>query len=149
PEKVSRPFDRWRDGYVVGEGSAVYTLEELEHARRRGAKIYAELVGYGAAFDRDRDGKGLARALRAALNDAGMGPEDVDHINAHGLSTVAEDIWEARGIQEVFGNCAEPVPVFAAKSYFGNMGAGAGLVELTASILALQQGVLPATLNYE
>jgi 3-oxoacyl-[acyl-carrier-protein] synthase II len=149
PEKVSRPFDRWRDGFVAGEGGGVFILEELEHAKKRGAHIYAELVGYGAAFDRDRDGRGVARAVRAAMEDAGIGPDEVDHINAHGMSTVPEDIWEARGLQMVFGSCREPVPVFAGKSYFGNMGAGGSLVELTASILALKEGLVPPTLNYE
>jgi len=149
PEKVSRPFDRRRDGFVVGEGSGVMILEELEHAKKRGAKVYAELVGYASAFDRDLDGKGVARAIRAALKDANVGPEEIDHVNAHGASTVTDDIWEARGIDEVFGHRADPVPVFAGKSYFGNMGAGSCLVELTASVLALHRGVMPATLNYQ
>jgi len=110
--------------------------------------VYAELVGFGAAFDRDHNGKGLARAIRAALADAGIGPEQVDHINANGLSTQRADIWEARGLVEVFG--ASPGPaVFAPKSYFGNLGAGSGTNELAASVLALYHGLLPATLNYE
>jgi 3-oxoacyl-[acyl-carrier-protein] synthase II len=149
PDKAARPFDRQRDGLVVGEGAAVLVLEELEHARRRGARICAELVGFGAAFDRAHTGKGLARAARAALARAGIGPEQIDHVNAHGLSTVEADTWEARGLQEVFGGCNPPVPVFAPKSYFGNLGAGSGLAELSASLLALTQGVVPATLNYE
>jgi 3-oxoacyl-[acyl-carrier-protein] synthase II len=149
PEKASRPFDRGRDGMVLGEGAGVLVLEELEHARRRGARIYAEMVGFGASFDRDRSGAGLARAIRAALNDAGIGPGDVDHINAQGCSVVDLDAWEARGLQEVFGDCHPAVPVFAAKSYFGNLGAGSGTSELAASLLALQHGQLPATLNYE
>jgi 3-oxoacyl-[acyl-carrier-protein] synthase II len=149
PERVSRPFDRDREGMVVGEGAGVFVLEELEHARRRGARVYAELVGFGAAFDRERSGAGLARAVRVALAEAGIGPEDVDHINAQGFSTVAEDAWEARGLQEVFGACRPPVPVFAAKSYFGHLGAGSGTTELAASVLALEHGQLPATLNYE
>jgi 3-oxoacyl-[acyl-carrier-protein] synthase II len=149
PQAASRPFDGLRDGLVLGEGSAVFLLEELEHARARGARIYAELVGFGASFDRDRSGPGLARAIRAALAEARLEPEAIDHINAQGFSTVAEDAWEARGIHEVFGRCAEPVPVFAAKSYFGNLGAGGGTTELAASLLALGHGQLPATLNYE
>jgi 3-oxoacyl-[acyl-carrier-protein] synthase II len=149
PEKACRPFDRRRDGLVLGEGATVLVLEELEHARRRGARIYAELVGFGSAFDRRRDGSGLARAARAALAEAGVGPEEIDHVNAHGLGTVAAVAWEARGLHEVFGACREPVPVFAAKSYLGNLGAGSGTTELAASVLALRHGLVPATLNYE
>jgi 3-oxoacyl-[acyl-carrier-protein] synthase II len=147
PEKACRPFDRRRDGLVIGEGGGVLVLEELEHARRRGAKIYAELVGYGAAFDRARSGAGLARAVQAALKQAGVGPEEIDHVNAHGLSTIAADVMEARGLGQVFGDGR--VPVFAPKSYFGNLGAGASTTELAASLLALEHGLVPATLNYE
>ena len=149
PARACRPFDRHRDGLVIGEGAAVLVLEELEHARRRGATIYAEVVGFGAAFDRKKTGAGLARAVRAALADAGIGPGAVDHVNAHGLSTVEADAWEARGLGEVFGGAREPVPVFAPKSYLGNLGAGAGTTELAASVLALRHGLVPATLNYE
>jgi 3-oxoacyl-[acyl-carrier-protein] synthase II len=149
PEKACRPFDRSRDGIVLGEGGGVLILEEREHARRRGARIYAEVVGFGAAFDRERTGAGLARAVRAALAEAGIGPEDVDHVNAQGFSGVKSDSWEAQGLLEVFGNCRPPVPVFAPKSYFGNLGAGAGTTELAASVLALAHGVCPPTLNYE
>jgi 3-oxoacyl-[acyl-carrier-protein] synthase II len=149
PEKACRPFDRRRDGLILGEGAGVLVLEEAEHARRRGAKIYAELVGFGSSFDREHSGKGLARAMRTALERAGVGPQDIDHINAHGLSTVEGDAWEARGLEEVFGACNPAVPVFAPKSYFGNLGAGSGLSELAASLLAVVQGVVPATLNYE
>jgi 3-oxoacyl-[acyl-carrier-protein] synthase II len=149
PEKACRPFDRRRDGLVLGEGAAVLVLEDLEHARKRGARIYAEVVGFGAAFDRRKTGAGLARAVRAALADAAIGPEDIDHINAHGLSSVEGDAWEARGLEEVFGNRREPVPVFAAKSYLGNLGAGSGTTELAASVVAMQHGAVPATLNYE
>ncbi len=147
PEKACRPFDRQRDGTVLGEGAGVLVLEELEHARKRGARIYAEVVGFGAAFDGKRSGAGLARALRAALAEAGIGPQDIDHVNASGFSTVPNDIWEARAIQEVFGNCR--TPVFAAKSYFGSLGAGSATAELAASLLALKEGVVPRTLNYE
>jgi 3-oxoacyl-[acyl-carrier-protein] synthase II len=147
PEKASRPFDRRRDGIVVGEGGGIFVLEEREHAVRRGARIYAEVVGFGAAFDRDRSGAGLARAVRAALNEAGIGPEDVDHVNAHGLSSVEGDVWEANGLREVFGNTS--VRVFAPTSYTGNLGAGSGTAELAMSLLALRHGQLPPTLNYE
>jgi 3-oxoacyl-[acyl-carrier-protein] synthase II len=149
PEKACRPFDRDRDGLVVGEGAGVFVLEELEHAQRRNARIYAEVVGFGASFDRDRNGPGLARAIRAALAEAKVNADEIDHINAQGFSTVEEDIWEARGIQEIFGSCRPAVPVFAPKSYFGNLGAGGGTTELAASLLALERGTLPATLNYE
>jgi 3-oxoacyl-[acyl-carrier-protein] synthase II len=149
PEKACRPFDLRRDGLVIGEGAAVLVLEDLEHARKRGARIYAEIVGFGAAFDRQKSGAGLAQAIRAALADAGIGPEDIDHINAHGLSTVQGDAWEARGLQAIFGNLREPVPVFAPKSYIGNLGAGSGTTELAASVVAMQHAAIPATLNYE
>jgi 3-oxoacyl-[acyl-carrier-protein] synthase II len=147
PARACRPFDRRRDGLVLGEGAAVFALEDLAHARKRGARIYAELVGFGSAFDRKRDGDGLARAVRAALADAGVGPEDIDHVNAHGLSTRASDAWEARGLARVFGD--RPVPVVAVKSYVGNAGAGGGTIELAAGVLALYHGVTPPTLNYE
>jgi 3-oxoacyl-[acyl-carrier-protein] synthase II len=121
----------------------------LEHAKHRGVRIYAEVVGFGAAFDPPRSGDGVARAVRAALNDAGIGPEDVDHVNAHGTGAVELDAWEARGLVQVFGNCKQPVPVFAGKSYFGNVGAGGSTIELVASLLALGHGQLPPTLNYQ
>jgi 3-oxoacyl-[acyl-carrier-protein] synthase II len=149
PEKACRPFDKGRDGFVLGEGATVLVLEELEHARRRGARLYAEVVGFGASFDRGRKGPGLARAIRAALGEAGVAPEEIDHVNAHGVGSVEGDAWEARAIREVFGNCKAPVPVFAAKSYIGNLGAGGAPSELAASLLAFQHGLVPATLNYE
>lgn len=146
PEKACRPFDKSRDGVVIGEGAGVLCVEELEHARRRGAAIVAELLGFGAAFDSGRTGKGLARAIRAALAQAGVAPGDVDHVNANGLGSQTLDTWEARGIYEVFG---QATPVWAVKSYMGSLGAGSPLVELGASVLALQHGMLPPTLNYE
>ncbi len=149
PEKASRPFDKHRDGLVPGEGAGVLVIEELEHAKKRNARIYAELVGFGSSFDLHRTGEGLARAIRAALREADIGPEQIDHINAHGYSTVKEDAWEAKGIQRVFGEVKPPVPVFAAKSYFGSLGAAGGAIELAASLLALQHGLVPATLNYD
>jgi 3-oxoacyl-[acyl-carrier-protein] synthase II len=149
PEQASRPFDRRRDGTVLGEGGAVFVLEELEHARRRRARILAEVVGFAATFDRARSGAGIARAVRAALTEAGVQPSNVDHVNANGTSDVDSDVAEAAGLREVFGDCRPPVPVFAAKSYFGNLEAGSGPVELAASLLALEHGVLPRTLNYE
>lgn len=147
PQKACRPFEKHRDGGVLGEGGAAFVVEELEFARRRGARIYAEVVGCGAAFDRGKHGAGLARAVRAALIEAGIGPDDLDHVNAHGASTTAGDVCEARGLIEALDR--RPLPVFAAKSYFGDLGAGAGAAELAASLLALADGVLPATLNYD
>ncbi len=149
PEKACRPFDRGRDGLVLGEGAGVFVMEELNHARKRGAKVYAEVVGFGASFDRKCNGDGLTRAVRAAMTEAGIGPEDVDHVNAHGLASRASDVAEAKGLQAVFGNLRTPVPVFAAKSYIGNLGAGASSTELAVSVLGLQHGLMPATLNYE
>ena len=147
PEKACRPFDRRRDGLVLGEGGGVFVLEDLEHARKRGARIYAEVVGFGAAFSPELRGDSLARAVRTALNEAGVGPEEVDHVNAHGLSSRASDEWEARNLQAVFGACN--TPVVAVKSYVGNLGAAGGSTELAASVLGLHHGLVPATLNYE
>jgi 3-oxoacyl-[acyl-carrier-protein] synthase II len=149
PEKASRPFDRQRDGAVIGEGAGVLVLEELEHARRRGARIYAEIMSFAAGFDRDRTGLGLTRVMRRALEKAGVALDQIDHINAHGLSSVTADAWEAKAHTELLAGCRRAIPVFAAKSYFGNMGAGSGVSELIASVLALNHGQVPATLNYE
>jgi 3-oxoacyl-[acyl-carrier-protein] synthase II len=149
PEKACRPFDRARDGLVLGEGAGVFVVEDLEHARRRGARIYAEIIGFGAAFDPELRGDGLTRAVRAALAEAGIGPEEVDHVNAHGLSTRESDAWEARNLLEIFGVVPRPVPAFAAKSYIGNLGAGGSTTELAASLFAMSDGRMPPTLNYE
>jgi 3-oxoacyl-[acyl-carrier-protein] synthase II len=146
PEKACRPFERDRDGLVVGEGAGVFALEELGHARRRGARIYAEVVGVGSAFSPELKGDGLARAARAAMNDVGVGLEEVDHVNAHGLGSRASDEWEARNLQAVFG---PNTPVLAVKSYIGNLGAGGGTTEMAASVLGLHHGLIPATLNYD
>ncbi len=146
PERACRPFDRGRDGVVLGEGGGVLVLEELEHARRRGARIYAEVLGFGAAFDRGLTGAGVVRAVRAALREAAVGADELDHVNAQGYSMGWSDAVEARALCEVFG---PSLPVFAAKSYFGNAGPASGPLELAASLLAAADGVLPATLNYE
>jgi 3-oxoacyl-[acyl-carrier-protein] synthase II len=147
PEKACRPFDRDRDGIVIGEGAGVLAVEELEHAKRRGARIYAEMLGFGAAFDPKRDGSGLARAVRTALRQAGVGPEEIDHVSAHGLGTPQCDLWEARGLAAVFAECKPPVPVLGLKGYLGTLGAGSGITELIGSILALRHGQVPPTLN--
>jgi 3-oxoacyl-[acyl-carrier-protein] synthase II len=146
PAKAVRPFEKKRDGYVIAEGAGVLAVEDLAHAKRRNARIYAEVVGFGSAFDRGLTGAGLARAIRIACKQAGVGPADIDHVNAFGLSTGPSDVWEARGLAEVFG--PNGVPVFAPKSYFGNMTSGGGLVELIASLLALEHRTVPATLNF-
>jgi 3-oxoacyl-[acyl-carrier-protein] synthase II len=146
PEKACRPFDRERDGLVLGEGGAVFVLEEREHALRRGARIRGEVVGFGAAFDRARDGSGMTRAIRAALTEAGVQPDALDHVNAHGDSTRDGDAREARALLAVLGTS---VLVFAAKSYVGDLGAGGSAFELAASLVARADGVVPATLNYE
>jgi 3-oxoacyl-[acyl-carrier-protein] synthase II len=149
PEQASRPFDRDRDGWVLGEGGGVLVVESLEHAQKRGARIYAEIVGFAAGFDPGRTGKGLVRTLRRALSQAGVTPKAIDHINAQGNSTTAGDAWEARAIAEVFGVGSATRPVFAAKGALGHLGAAANTVELAASLLGQQQGLVPRTLNYE
>jgi 3-oxoacyl-[acyl-carrier-protein] synthase II len=146
PEKAVKPFDLRRDGLAFGEGSTVLVAEELEHARRRGAVIYGEILGFGAAFDRGLSGTGLPRAIHRALEVARLAPADIDHVNAHGLGSVKLDAWEAQGINAVFGTS---VPVWSVKSTIGSLGAGAGTTELAASLLAMKHGTLPPTLNYE
>jgi len=146
PDKACRPFEKNRDGVVLGEGAGVLCVEDLQHAQQRGAPIVAELVGFGSSFDQGRTGKGLARAMRTALHQAGLQPNDIDHVNAHGLGSPTDDVWEAKGIHEVF---SDATPVWAVKSYTGSMSAGSPLAELAASLLALQHGTLPATLNYD
>jgi 3-oxoacyl-[acyl-carrier-protein] synthase II len=160
PEKACRPFDKNRDGLVIGEGSTVMTVEELDHARQRGAKIYGEVVGVGSAFGLRTDRfisapgdtvkkatSGLTRAAQAAMKQAGIGPEDLDHVNAHGLGTQAGDALEVRCLMELFGSAKQPVSILGLKGFFGNMGAGSGPTELAASLLALKHGQVPGTLN--
>ncbi len=146
PEKALRPFDRDRDGTVLGEGAAAFTLEDLEHAKRRGAKIYGEVCGFACGFDRDRKGKIISRVIRKAMAEAGITPADVDHINAHGLGAPESDLWESAGIRDVFG---KDVPVWGLKGYLGALGPADSLIELTGSLLAFQRNQLPATLNCE
>jgi len=154
PSAASRPFDRDRSGMVLGEGAGAVLLESLESAEARGATIYAEVLGEATSSSVApglvaRCDRAMANAMRAALRGAGLEPGEVGHVHAHGLSTRAGDVEEARAIQEVFGERAEPVPVVAGKSYFGNLGAGSGAVELIASLLALHHGQLFPVLNYE
>lgn len=148
PEEASRPFDRQRDGLVPGEGAAILVLETLDHAQRRGARVYGEVVGFASAFDSRRTGEVLAEVIVQALRQAGIEPNAVDHINAHGYSTRADDVWESAGLVRVFGHQQADVPVFAAKSYWGNLGAAGSVAELAISLLAWRHGVLPPTRNY-
>ena len=154
PGAASRPFDASRTGMVCGEGAGMLVLESLETAQARGAKIYGEVVGYGASVVADRELRGrnevaIANALSAALADAGIPPEQLGHINAHGLGTPDADRDEAAAIRAALNSSAASIPVVALKSYFGNLGAGSGVVELIGSLLAMGEGALPATLNYE
>jgi 3-oxoacyl-[acyl-carrier-protein] synthase II len=155
PETASRPFDATRDGFVMGEGAGVLILEEMEHARQRGAKIYAELVGYGATGDAYHltapapDGEGAQRAMKRALKDAGLDPKDIQYINAHGTSTPANDLNETRAIQAVFGDAANNVNVSSTKSMTGHMLGAAGAVEAVISSMVVNEGVIPPTINYQ
>ncbi len=155
PEKASRPFDRERDGFVVAEGAGIVILESLEHARSRGAKIIAEIVGYGMSSDAyhitapDSSGHGAAKAMRAALKDAGLSPQDIDYINAHGTSTRLNDVTETRAIKTVFGEYAYKIPISSTKSMTGHMLGAAGAAEAIYSILAVSRDYVPPTINYE
>jgi 3-oxoacyl-[acyl-carrier-protein] synthase II len=155
PERASRPFDVDRDGFVMGEGAGVLILESLEHAQERTARIYAEVVGYGASSDAfhitapDEDGAGAALSMAAALQDAGLQPEQIDYINAHGTSTPLNDRTETLGIHFVFGNHAHRVPISSTKSMIGHLMGAAGAVEAIACIKALETGIVHPTINYE
>jgi 3-oxoacyl-[acyl-carrier-protein] synthase II len=153
PAEASRPFDANRTGMVVGEGAGAIVLEEFASAQKRGATIYAELIGSGSSvvtnsrLESNR-AKALANAARTALNEANLSPAELGHVNAHGLATKQGDAEEAAALAEVLGDATSQVPVAAAKSYFGNLGAGSGVVEFVASILALHHNQLFKTLNY-
>ena len=155
PTKASRPFDLRRDGFVLGEGAGMLVLEELEHARRRRAPIYAEMTGYGSTGDAFRltdshpDGRGAIACIQGALADSGLAPKDIGYINAHGTSTQVNDKVETLAVKKVFGEDAYLVPLSSSKSMLGHLIAAAGAVELIISVMAIRQGVLPPTINYE
>lgn len=155
PTKASRPFDAKRDGFVLGEGSAMVVLEELEQARRRGATIYGEVLGYGTTADAYRitdippDGHGGIAAMRMAIADAGLRPEQIGYVNAHGTSTTVNDKVETLACKQVFGEHAMRVPVSSTKSMMGHLIAAAGVTEMIVCLLAIRDGVLPPTINYE
>jgi 3-oxoacyl-[acyl-carrier-protein] synthase II len=155
PTKASRPFDLRRDGFVLGEGAGMLVLEELEHARRRQAPVYAEMTGYGSTADAFRitdshpDGRGAIACIRAALADSGLDPRAIGYINAHGTSTQVNDKAETLAIKQVFGDGAYAIPVSSSKSMLGHLIAAAGAVELIITVLALRRGILPPTINYE
>lgn len=154
PQHACRPFDIDRDGCIPGEGAAAFIIEDYEFARKRGAEIYAEVIGMGAGCDgrgylNGAGGTGLVRSIRVALQQAQLEPADIGHINAHGQATLYDDLVEARAYHRALGAAAETIPVTGLKSYFGTFDAGAGAVELAGSLLALKHGSVPRTLNCE
>ncbi len=155
PQKASRPFDKERDGFVVGEGAGIMVLEELNHALERGATIYAEVIGYGASCDAYHitapppEGEGAVLCMENALIDAGIKPEEVDYINAHGTSTKLNDIAETKAIKSVFKEHAYKIPVSSTKSMTGHLLGGAGGIEAVFTVLSLHTGIIPPTINYE
>jgi 3-oxoacyl-[acyl-carrier-protein] synthase II len=153
PEKASRPFDKDRDGFVIGEGAGVVILEEMESAVRRGAKIYAELIGYGSNIDSfhitEPDWENQARCLKLALSDAAISPSNVDYINAHGTSTAVNDVSETKAIKAALGEHSKKVPISSNKSMFGHLLGAAGAVEAIFTVLTLRDGIIPPTINYD
>ncbi len=153
PSKASRPFDKERDGFIIGEGSGMLILEELESAKKRGAHIYAEIVGYGMSSDASHitapSLDGPERCMKAALHDGEVNPDEIDYINAHGTSTPLNDANETNAIKQVFGERAYKIPVSSTKSMTGHLLGAAGAVEAAFSVLALEHGILPPTINYE
>ncbi|NVJ22913.1 beta-ketoacyl-ACP synthase II [Myxococcus sp. AM011] len=155
PQAASRPFDKDRDGFVLAEGAGMLILEEMEHAKARGARILAELTGYGASSDAHHittpapESEGAQRSMRAALKDAALSPSDIGYVNAHGTSTDVGDLMETQGIARVFGDAASTVAVSSTKSMTGHMNGAAGAAEAVISVLALTRGVLPPTINLQ
>jgi 3-oxoacyl-[acyl-carrier-protein] synthase II len=155
PERACRPFEKNRDGFVVAEGAGILILEELGFALKRDAKIYGELIGYGYTGDAyhitapSPEGDGAARCMRMAIKDAGLGPEDIEHINAHGTSTPLNDLTETQAIKTVFGEHAKKVAISATKSMTGHLLGAAGSTEAIFTLLAIRDGILPPTINYE
>jgi 3-oxoacyl-[acyl-carrier-protein] synthase II len=155
PQEASKPFDATRDGFVLGEGAGAIVLEEYEHAKARGAKIYAELVGGGLSSDAYHmtaphpEGIGVIAVMRNCLENAGLKPEDVDHINTHGTSTPLGDVAELKAISEVFGDHAKNININSTKSMTGHLLGAAGAIEAIASIMAMEHGIVPPTINHK